>query len=253
MKAAIFEALLSPAKCSVGRRLFLVSDRNGVSNVYSFSLDDGAMRQLTNVGSGVSGIAPLSPAISSAAGSDRLMFSVFDSGSYGLYLLDTAGQLAGAQVRDGFTFEVAGGLPPIEAQKSAVTHPVRQQGGLVEPSTFATMPYRPKLTLDYVAPPSIEVAAGNYGSAGGGGTALYWSDLLGQHSLMTSIGAVAFGQGNPLRNLSGTAVYLNQKSRWNWGLVGGQAPLITEGYATGLGTVGANLGSREQFHSILAD
>jgi hypothetical protein len=119
-----------------GRRLFFVSDRNGVSNVYSFSLDDGAMRQLTNVGTGVSGIAPLSPAISSAAGSDRLMFSVFDSGSYGLYLLDTAGQLAGAPVRDAFSFEVAGGLPPPKARESAVTHPVRQQGGFIEPSNI---------------------------------------------------------------------------------------------------------------------
>jgi hypothetical protein len=224
-----------------GKHLFFVSDRNGISNIYSVSVDDGATRQLTNVSTGVSGIAPLSPAISSAAGSDRLMFSVFDSGSYGLYLLDTRAQLEGGPVRDEFAFEVAASLPPGESQKSVVAHPLRQQGRLVESSTFTTFPYRPKLTLDYADPPSIEVAAGNYGSAVGGGMALYWSDLLGQHNLMTSIGTVTFSQGNPLRNLSGTAVYLNQKSRWNWGIVGGQAPLISEGYSTGLVNVGGNL------------
>jgi Tol biopolymer transport system component len=231
----------SPQWSRDGTHLFFVSDRNGVSNVYSLSVEDGAIRQLTNIDTGVSGIAALSPAVSSAAGSDRLMFSVFETGSYGLYLLDNFAQLTGYQLRHDFTFEVAGGLPPVEFQKSTVAHPLRQQGGLVQPSTFATIPYRPKLTLDYAAPPSIEVAAGSYGSAVGGGMALYWSDLLGQHNLMTSVGAVAFGQGNPLRNLSGTAVYLNQKSRWNWGVVGGQAPLISEGYSTGLGTVGGNL------------
>jgi WD40 repeat protein len=230
----------SPQWSRDGRLLFFVSDRNGVSNVYSLRVVDGAMRQLTNVETGVSGIAGLSPAVTSAAGSDRLVFSVFESGSYALYLLDTVRQLAGYEVRDDFTFGVAGGLPPAESQQSAVVHPLKQQG-FVPPSAFAAVPYRPKLKLDYVAPPSIEVAAGSYGSAVGGGTALYWSDLLGQHNLMTSVGTVAFGQGNPLRNLSGTAVYLNQKSRWNWGVVGGQAPLISEGYSTGLGTVGGNL------------
>jgi len=112
--------------------------------------------------------------------------------------------------------------------------------GLVEASTFATFPYRPKLTLDYAAPPSIEVGVGGYGSTVGGGMALYWSDLLGQHNLMTSVGTIGFGQGNPLRNLSGTVAYLNQKSRWNWGVVGGQAPLVSGSYSTGLGVVGGN-------------
>jgi WD40 repeat protein len=223
-----------------GTHLFFVSDRNGVPNVYSVSVGSGTIRQLTNLGTGVSGIAPLSPAISSAAGSDRLMFSVFDSGSYGLYVIDTTAQLEGQPIREEFAFEVAASLPPVELQKDAVAHPVRQQGGLVQASAFTTFPYRPKLTLDHAAAPSIEVAAGNYGSAVGGGMALYWSDLLGQHNLMTSIGTVTLSQGNPLRNLSGTAVYLNQKSRLNWGIVGGQAPLIAEGYSTGLANVGGN-------------
>ena len=83
-----------------GAHVLFVSDRNGVSNIYSLSLKDGATRQLTNLDTGVSGIAALSPAISSAAQSDRLMFSVFDGGSYGLYLLDQPAQLEGGPVRD---------------------------------------------------------------------------------------------------------------------------------------------------------
>ena len=83
-----------------GAQVLFMSDRNGVSNVYSLSLEDDAMRQLTDLNTGVSGIAALSPAISSAAQSDRLMFSVFDGGSYGLYLLETPVQLAGGPVRD---------------------------------------------------------------------------------------------------------------------------------------------------------
>jgi Tol biopolymer transport system component len=225
-----------------GAHVFFVSDRDGVSNIYSLSLEDGAIRQLTNLNTGVSGIAALSPAIASAARSDRLMFSVFDGGSYGLYLLETPVQLAGGPVRDDFSFKVAGSLPPLERQASDVARLLQQPGiGLVEASTFTSAPYRPRLALDFAAPPSIEVGAGAYGSTVGGGMALYWSDLLGQHNLMTSVGTIGFGQGNPLRNLSGTVAYLNQKSRWNWGAVGGQVPLVSGSYSTGLGVVGGNL------------
>jgi outer membrane protein assembly factor BamA len=58
---------------------------------------------------------------------------------------------------------------------------------------------------------------------------------------MTSVGTIGFGQGNPLRNLSAVAAYQNQKSRWNWGLVGGQVPLVSGSYTSGVGVVGGNV------------
>jgi hypothetical protein len=225
-----------------GKRVLFISDRNGVSNVYSFSLQDGTTRQLTDLDTGVSGIAALSPAISMAAESDRLIFSVFDAGSYGLYLLDTPDQLTGSPIQDEFSLDVAGSLPPADRSRSTVSQLLRQTpAGLVQGAAFESLPYRAKLALDYVAPPSIEVGAGAYGASVGGGIALYWSDLLAQHNLMTAVGTIGFGQGNPLRNLSGSAAYLNQKSRWTWGVVGGQVPLVSGSYASSLGAVGGNL------------
>ena len=43
------------------RRLFFVSDQNGISNVYSVDVQSGALAQITNVDSGVSGITGAEP------------------------------------------------------------------------------------------------------------------------------------------------------------------------------------------------
>ncbi|HET9131396.1 MAG TPA: BamA/TamA family outer membrane protein, partial [Terriglobia bacterium] len=87
-------------------------------------------------------------------------------------------------------------------------------------------------------PPTIAVGVSAFGADVGGGTALYWSDLLGQHNLMTSVGFAGVGFGNPLHGLSATAAYQNQKSRWSWGVVGGQVSMVSESYATGLDVAG---------------
>jgi outer membrane protein assembly factor BamA len=70
----------------------------------------------------------------------------------------------------------------------------------------------------------------------GGGTALYFSDLLGQHRLMTAFQTATTTEGGKfLNNLSGIVSYENQRSRWNWGFTGGQVPYLTGGYGRSLG------------------
>jgi hypothetical protein len=77
----------------------------------------------------------------------------------------------------------------------------------------------------------------SFGSLVGGGSALYFSDLLGRHSLMTAFQTSSTGHGEVLNNLSAIAAYQNQKSRWDWGFIGGQVPFLTGGYSSRLGTV----------------
>ena len=72
------------------RRLFFVSDQNGISNVYRVNLQSGAIAQVTNVDSGISGITALSPAISSAIDSRTLALSAYEDGSYHIYVIDDA-------------------------------------------------------------------------------------------------------------------------------------------------------------------
>jgi hypothetical protein len=111
--------------------------------------------------------------------------------------------------------------------------------GLATSSGFQTAPYKPRLSLDYIAPPTVTLGTGNYGSFIGGGTAFYWSDLLGQHNLMTGFQTASTTEGGKFwNNISAIAAYQNQKSPWNWGFVGAQVPYLTGGYERTTALVG---------------
>jgi outer membrane protein assembly factor BamA len=68
----------------------------------------------------------------------------------------------------------------------------------------------------------------------GGGAGLYWSDMLGDHELMTLL-QVSSVEGNYLNNTSVAAVYQNLSSRWDWGVQVSQLPYITQYYGVGEG------------------
>ena len=50
---------INPQWNADGRRVYFVSDRDGISNVYVVNVDSGALGQVTNVDAGVSGITAL--------------------------------------------------------------------------------------------------------------------------------------------------------------------------------------------------
>jgi hypothetical protein len=81
---------INPQWASNDSSLYFVSDRSGISNVYRVNLASGAVAQVTDVPTGVTGITALSPAISVARGADRAVFSVFEKGEYKVRALDGA-------------------------------------------------------------------------------------------------------------------------------------------------------------------
>jgi hypothetical protein len=201
--------------------LYFVADRDGISNVYRLDRAAGSIVQLTSVQTGVTGISNLSPAISVAPIGGRLMFSSFRDNAYSIHSLDTAVEQArGTDLK----YENVATLPPLRI--------TTLKAPLSDASSFKTEDYRPRLSLNYFAPPTITAGVGTYGALVGGGTALYWSDLLEQHQLVTSFEIIATSGGNILRNMGGVAGYLNQKSRWNWGFIGGQVPNVSGSYGS---------------------
>jgi WD40 repeat protein len=79
---------IDPVWAPDGRSLAFVSDRNGISNLFLYDLSDGKIYQLTDVYTGVSGITPLSPALSWAHEADRLAFAYYEDGEYNVYAVD---------------------------------------------------------------------------------------------------------------------------------------------------------------------
>jgi len=219
--------------------LFFVSDRDGISNVYRLEIATGRITQITNLATGATGITQGSPALSVAANAERLAFSAFLGGDYNIYVVDSAAALAGYKPLDNLRNLHAAALPPRERASGEVARLINAPTkGLIERKTFPVKPYEPSLSLDYIAPPMVSAGVSSFGAMIGGGTALYFSDLLGYHNLMTAFQTSTVGDAsNFLNNLSGIVSYQNQKHRWNWGFIGGQIPFLTGGLSRGVGTV----------------
>jgi Tol biopolymer transport system component len=79
---------INPMWAPDGRSLAFVSDRTGISNLFLYDLGDGTLYQLTDVFSGVTGITPMSPALSWARQADRLAFAYYEEGEYNVYAID---------------------------------------------------------------------------------------------------------------------------------------------------------------------
>lgn len=120
-------------------------------------------------------------------------------------------------------------LPPSPRTRAAWMDSARTGVAAVDTMRFSSAPYRPRLSLDYISQPSLGVAAGSSGVGVGGGAGLYWSDMLGDHELVTLLQVTNVG-GNVLNNTAAAAAYQDLRSRWNWGLQASQIPYITQRY-----------------------
>jgi hypothetical protein len=219
---------LTPQFSPDGRSLFFVSDRDGISNVYRVSLADGATLQVTRLATGVSGITALSPALSVAARSGDMAFSVFDNSGHVLFALD-ASATSGTPVMPRLAARpTAGMLPPGDSPSSPVTTYLTDAMTGLPPidREFPTRPYRPKFGLEYIGAPSVGVGFGGYGTGVGGSVQAYFSDMLNDRL----IGATLFAGGD-IRDIGGSAMYLSQGNRLNWLVGAAHIPYLIGGAA----------------------
>src|SRR5437667_240807 len=196
----------------------------------TWSPDGGAIAQVTNVFTGVSGITSLSPALSVAQKAPRAVFAVYSDGGYAIQAIDDIRALEGGPIVQ--LPATAAALPPLDrAQIGTSIAAVIKDPEPVPPAATvalnsAVKEYHPKLSLDFIAQPSLAVAADRFGTYIGGGATLYWSDMLGDHNLVT----MAQFQGR-ISDFAAATAYLNRKSRLNWAVGAQQIPYIFYGYA----------------------
>ncbi len=225
---------LNPQWSPTGESLYFLSDRGGASNIYRLELAGGSVFLLTDLKTGASGITALSPALSSAAASNRLAYSVYQADHYEIYSIDQAEKLAGTPV----TGQQAEAESPILGGQvkgsvvSALADPAR---GLASSSGFLQQSYKAKLGLDYVGQSPVSVGVGGrFGTSIGGGIAFSFSDMLGNHNLDTVVQAESVSGFTDIGAVLG---YVNRSRRLQWGMQLGQAPYVTGGYSVGQGTL----------------
>jgi Tol biopolymer transport system component len=215
---------INPQWSPDGRSIYFVADPGGISNVYRLALNEGGIAQVTNLFTGVSGITDLSPALSVAQRVPRAVFSVYSNGGYALQVMDDPAVLAGGPP---VTLPASAAvLPPERREPGVVALIANPTVGLPERPGLAVLPYKARLSLDLVAQPNLAVAADRFGTYIGGGITLFWSDMLGDHNVVTQ--AQINGR---VQDFAGLLAYQNRRNRWNWSVAAQRIPYVTGAFA----------------------
>jgi Tol biopolymer transport system component len=203
---------IDPQWTADSKSLYFLSDQNGKTDLYRIELASGQIFEITNLFAGISGITELSPALSVAHGTGRVVASAYRDGYYSIFSLDDPAVLVGEKFLAQFERNPAL-LPPRKEPEGALLGLLKNPlFGLPKDTNFAIVPYKSRLGLDYFSPPVVAVGVGRFGAYGAGGVSAYWSDMLGYQQLVTS----AF-TGSQLVDTSAVVAYLNSKHRFNWG------------------------------------
>ncbi|PQJ34371.1 peptidase S9 [Salinibacter sp. 10B] len=238
-----------------GRGLFFISDHDGFKDVHHLDLETKETTAITRLQTGASSFTPLSPAMTVAAQSGSMMFSVFSDNSYTVVALDaselsTRIQRLASPVPPDSILSERSALPampdPVETDSLAPDTTVQAEAGLLPPWTGGGLvddaldrptaglptepygdiqPYSPRLELDAVAPPSVGVAVGGgFGTQLGGSVGFYFSDMLGEHNLSLSVLA-----NGSFQDIGGQVTYINRAQRLNYGLQLAHIPILSRG------------------------
>jgi Tol biopolymer transport system component len=81
---------INPQYSADGKSLYFISDPDGFSDIYRIDLATEEVFQVTRVATGVSGLTSVSPALTVAPSTGRLLFSVFEGGKMRMYGLEEA-------------------------------------------------------------------------------------------------------------------------------------------------------------------
>src|SRR6266480_3234465 len=103
---------INPQWSPDGQSLYFIGDPGGISNVFRLALSSGAISQVTNVFTGVSGITDLSPALSVAQKASRAVFTVYSGGGYAIQAIDDLHALQGGPIVQ--LPKSAAELPPLD-------------------------------------------------------------------------------------------------------------------------------------------
>lgn len=212
-------AQLNPQWSADDRDLYFAGDPGGTMNIYRAGVDSRALRRITNVDTGVSGITPTSPVFSVADRASALAFTVYERGRPRMVVLSERAALDGEQVADAID-EDSDCLEPA-AEGAVDAYLADSTTGLPEPASMSSHAYNSKISLEGVGQPYLSSGGGPFGTFVRAGGALFFGDMLGERR----VGA-AVQVGNHLRDAAFLFRFLNQERRWNWGALAELAPSV---------------------------
>lgn len=220
---------INPQWAPDSQSLYFISDQSGISNIYNVQLESEEINQVTNLFTGVSGITDSSPALTVAEDTGRMAYTMYEDGKYSIYTIeaqDLEGKRVEPEAENGSSPSV---LPPRENAESEVLGLLKNPlFGLTEEIEYEVDEYKPKLKLDYISQPQVGVGIDRFGTYGGGGISLLFSDMLGHHNLGTTLMV-----SSRIQDSAAILAYQNARSRIGWGASLQRIPYVYGGYAAG--------------------
>ena len=207
--------------------IYFVSDPDGVPDVYRYDSGTRAASRVTRLITGVTGITENSPALAVAADGSRLAVVIYRNQTYELQAIEGA-RLRGEAAPTSVTLAAAQLAPATRRGAEVDSLLGDPQFGLASNAAATTENYRPRLSLDYIGQEMGITTTNSLGSYMGGGIAVNFSDILGDH-VVTSLLQVT----GSFEDFGGQVGYINRKHRWNYGTFLEQLPYITGGVIGG--------------------
>jgi Tol biopolymer transport system component len=223
---------LNPQWSPDGGSIYFIANPEGVPDIYRFNRADTTVVRVTSVQTGVSGITDTAPALTVAARSGDIAFSLFEGDNYNIYTLPANAPAQTASLNTLTGIPRAAILPPLRAAGSEITTYLNspEQGLPPQGAAFEQRPYNADLHLAYLGPPTIGASVGGGYNAVGGTVSAYFSDILGQHNVGVTFQGSSYATSSIADQLAGEVFYLNQQHRWNWGADAVHIPYITPFY-----------------------
>jgi hypothetical protein len=217
-----------------GASLFFLADPDGFRDIFRVDLDGGALRRVTHAATAVSGITDATPALTVAAATGNLAFSLFTGGEYHIFEMPAA-EARGEPVSPEAALALEGRrLPGAPAPGISRVEQLLADAdvGLPAAGSFRAEDarvYSPRLGLDWIGQGGVGVGADQFGTFVGGSVAVQFGDMLGNRTLAAAIQA----QGE-IQDIGGQIFYQNVERRWNWGV--GAAHIPFRYFQTGTAT-----------------
>lgn len=232
---------INPQWTPDGRELYFISDPDGIPNIYRLNLATSDVRRVTNASTGISGITSISPTLTVAQKTGRVLFTVFQAQGFTIRALEPdEARGEPAVLTDGVQVALGSQLPPGDVTRSIVmTYLADPVDGLPSGADFRATAYHPSFSLDALGQPSVGVVAGGpFGTGVAGGVSAFFGDQLSDQTIATAIQA-----NGTVRDIGGAIYYTNLRNRWNYGAGIEHVPYLTGGIfygtdsASGLPTI----------------
>ncbi len=218
---------LNPVYSSDGTQIYFLSNRDGFRNMYRYTPATGKLEQMTNLFTGISGITEYSPALS-ISNSNDIVYSYYRAQKYALYNAK-ASEFTGTTVDGQQTDFGAGVLPParsvgVDLINSNLNNYLAYPKLPVD--SVKAVPYKPMFKLDYLASSGVGASVSQFGAGLSSGVQGVFSDILGRNQIYAGVAV-----NGEIYDFGGQFAYINQTSRWNYGVSISHIPFQTANYS----------------------